>query len=193
MFRGQRAASLPSVHMVVPLPLSTSNSFGPLADTDEQPVEAPALAASSSATSSAVQETPTVKWAEVMASLYARRSIDQSFGMDAGNTEGWMFADHHATASVRDPPAYAVNRMVGRSPEVGKPDLPRLLQTLMNFAKDWKDFDTVYLFVDNRALDTHERPSYWKHFAPWVRERCHWIGPLGERTTAAFVASSWEN
>ena len=72
--------------MVVPLPLSTSNSFGPLADTDEQPVEAPVLAASSSVTSSAVQETPTVKWAEVMASLYGKRSIDLSFGMDAGNT-----------------------------------------------------------------------------------------------------------
>ena len=37
------------------------------------------------------------------------------------------------------------------------------------------------------------RPVYWKLFGPWVRERCSWIGPLGERTTAAFIASSWNN
>ena len=30
-------------------------------------------------------------------------------------------------------------------------------------------------------------------FAPWIRERCSWIGPMGERTTAAFVASSVNN
>ena len=39
-------------------------------------------------------------------------------------------------------------------------------------------------------MDTHERPAYWQFFARWVRERCSWIGPLGERITAAFIASS---
>ena len=168
--------------------MATSNSFAPLADDDDQPTVVPG-ASSMPAPSTAVglTETASVRWTEVMTSLYSKRSINDSHGMDAGISEGWTFADHHATTSARDPPAYSVNRMVGNRPEVGKPDLPKLMQVLMNLWKDWKDFDTVYLFVDNRAMDTHDRPSYWQLFAPWVRERCSWIGPLGERTTAALL------
>ena len=96
--------------MVVPLPLATSNSFAPLADNDDQPAVLPGPETGSA---SSALDSSSVKWAEVMATLYAKRSIDASLGMDAGNTDGWMFADHHATTSVRDPPAYSCNRMVG--------------------------------------------------------------------------------
>ena len=190
MCGGQRAARLPLVHMVVPL-ISTSNSFAPLADDDDRPSSS--RNAASATEPSSVPEGSRVTWTEVMSALSAKRTIADSLGMDAGIADGWTFADHHATTSSRDPPTYSCNRVVGNRPEVGKPDLPKLIQALLNFSGSWKDFDTVYLFVDNRAMDTHERPAYWKFFAPWIRERCSWIGPLGERTTAAFIASSWHN
>ena len=191
MYGGQRAARLPLVHMVVPL-VPTSNPFAPLADDNDQPT-ASRDATSAVDPSSTVPEVTRGSWAEVMTTLSARRFIKDTLGMDAGIAEGWTFADHHATTSSRDPPAYSCNRLVGNRPEVGKPDLPKLIQALLNFSTQRKDFDTVYLFVDNRDMNTHERPAYWQFFAPWVRERCSWIGPLGERTTAAFVASSWKN
>ena len=122
--RGQRAARLPLVRMVVPL-VATSNSFAPLADDDDQPTVVPgANSASVPPASSALSEVTSVRWTEVMTALYEKRSINHTLGMDAVNTEGWMFADHHATTSARDPPAYSCNRLVGSRPEVGKPDLP---------------------------------------------------------------------
>ena len=173
------------------VPLATSNSFAPLADDDDQP-------SSSRLTASAMEPPSTpeesrVTWAEVMSILSAKHTVTDSFGMDAGIADGWTFADHHATTSSRDPPTYSCNRLIGNRPEVGKPDLLKLMQVLLDFSGSWKDFNTVYLFVDNRAMDSHERPAYWKFFAPWIRERFSWIGPLGERTTAAFVDSSWRN
>ena len=181
MRRGQRAARLPLVHMVVPL-VSTSNSFAPLADDDDQPSSSGIAASAMGRPPSSMPEGSRVSWAEVMSTLSAKHTITDTLGMDAGIANGWTFADHHATTSSRDPPAYSCKRVtaVGNRPEVGKPDLLKLIQALLDFSGKWKDFDTVYLFVDNRAMDTHERPAYWKLFGPWVRERCSWIGPLGE-------------
>ena len=45
-------------------------------------------------------------------------------------------------------------------------------------------FDTVYVFVDNRALAGANPPDYWPLLAPWIQARCGVIGPQGEKTTA---------
>ena len=29
-------------------------------------------------------------------------------------------------------------------------------------------YDTVYVFVDNRTLSDTNAPAYWQHFAPWI-------------------------
>ena len=149
------------------VPLATSNSFAPLADDDDR--------TSSSRPATSAMEPPStpeerrVTWAEVMAALSAQRTVTDALGMDAGIADGWTFADHHATTSSRDPPTYSCNRLIGSRPEVGKPDLPKLMQVLLEFSGSWKDVNTVYLFVDNRAMDSNERPAYWKFFAPWIR------------------------
>ena len=45
-------------------------------------------------------------------------------------------------------------------------------------------FNTVYVFVDNRALAGADPPDYWPWLAPWIQARCNVIGPHGEKTTA---------
>ena len=111
MYGGQRAARLPLVHMVVPL-VPTSNPFAPLADDNDQPTAA-RDAPSAVDPSSTLPEVTRIGWAEVMTTLSARRFIKDTLGVDAGIAEGWTFADHHATTSSRDPPAYSCNRLVG--------------------------------------------------------------------------------
>ena len=78
--------------------MATSNSFAPLADDDDQPTVVPgANSASAPSASSGLSEVTSVRWTEVRTSLYSKRSINHSLSMDAGISEGWMFADHHAT------------------------------------------------------------------------------------------------
>ena len=142
---------------MVPLNLATSNSFAPLAEDEEQ---APVPPRPASQLASSEVAPPIVRWTEVIAALYAKRSIDTTLGMDSGNAAGWVFSDHHATTSVRDPPTYACKRVIENRPEVGKPNLPKLLEYLLSFSGQWKDCNTVYLFVDNRPLDGHAQPPY---------------------------------
>ena len=125
--------------------MPTSNPFAPLADDNDQPT-ASRDATSAVDPSSTVPEVTRVTWAEVMTTLSARRFIKDTLGMDAGIADGWTFADHHATTSSRDPPAYSCNRLVGNRPEVGKPDLPKLIQALLNFSTQWKD-SIQYIFL----------------------------------------------
>ena len=115
MYGGQRAARLPLVHMVVPL-VPTSNSFAPLADDDDQPTASRDATSAMDPSPSTIPAVSRVSWTEVMTTLSARRSIKDTLGMDAGIAEGWTFADHHATTSSRDPPAYSCNRLVGNRP-----------------------------------------------------------------------------
>ena len=48
-------------------------------------------------------------------------------------------------------------------------------------------YDTVYIFVDNRALSGASPPDYWPFFAPWIKSRCEVIGPYQEKTTAVYI------
>ena len=48
-------------------------------------------------------------------------------------------------------------------------------------------YDTVYVFVDNRELPGNSCPEYWPYFAPWIKGRCEVVGPYQERTTAIYV------
>ena len=101
----------------------------------------------------------------------------------------WKWADHHATKSNRAPQQYAHKTLNGGM-QVGQVDLPKLLAGLAQFEDTWKHCNTVWLYVDNRPLDAQGQPSYWPYFSPWVRERCRWIGPYQEATTAAFIPSN---
>ena len=48
-------------------------------------------------------------------------------------------------------------------------------------------YDTAYVFVDNRELPSQNHPDYWPYFAPWIKSRCEVIGPYKEKTTAIYV------
>ena len=48
-------------------------------------------------------------------------------------------------------------------------------------------YDTVYIFVDNRTLSGASPPDYWPFFAPWIKSRCEVIGPYQEKTTAVYI------
>ena len=136
------------------VPLVTSNPFAPLAaDHDSISSSRPSASATGPRP---IPEEKKVTWAEVMTDLSAKRTVDSSFGMDAGIEDKWTFADHHATVSSRDPPTYTCKRVIGNRPEVGKPDLLKLMQTLLDFSVRWKKVDTVYLFVDNRDMESNE-------------------------------------
>ena len=48
-------------------------------------------------------------------------------------------------------------------------------------------YDTAYVFVDNRGLSGENPPDYWPYFAPWIKGRCEVIGPYQEKTTAVYI------
>ena len=48
-------------------------------------------------------------------------------------------------------------------------------------------YDTVYVFVDNRMLSGTNPPDYWQHFAPWIKGRCAVTGPYREKPTAILI------
>ena len=48
-------------------------------------------------------------------------------------------------------------------------------------------YDTVYVFVDNRMLSGTNPPEYWQYLAPWIKGRCEVTGPYREKTTAIYI------
>ena len=178
--------------MVVGLDLGP-NPFGPLGTKEEDDSSSEESTPSGCRTSPTREADHTYTWDNFAEALRKPRNVSTDFGMDEDHEFGWSFSDHHATSSSRDPPAYPCKSVRGLAPEVGKPDLAKLLEQVHSFSAQWKEADTVYLFVDNRSLESHTQPKYWRLFSPWIRERCSWIGPLGERTQAAFIASSFDN
>ena len=47
--------------------------------------------------------------------------------------------------------------------------------------------DTVYVFLDDRALSGTNPPEYWPYLAPWIKGRCEVIGPYQEKSSAIHI------
>ena len=74
--------------------------------------------------------------------------------------------------------------------DVGSRRMPRsplTYPTLMVDDENGSQYDTVYVFVDNRALSGTNPPEYWPYLAPWIKGRCEVIGPYQEKTTAIHI------
>ena len=65
-----------------------------------------------------------------------------------------------------------------------------LFQWIIKHLSWLSQYDTVYVFVDNRSLPGTNPPEYWPLLAPWIKGRCEAIRPYLERTTAIHVPIS---
>ena len=133
----------------------------------------------------------TIFHSRLMTAYDRMRNISTPFGLDQSHHEGWRWDDHHAKTACRAPQEYGCQRKgENRNFKKGQVNLPVLLQQMALFAEDWKNVHTVWLYVDNRSLETQAQLPYWKLFSPWIKERCRWLGPYQELTTAAFIPST---
>ena len=62
-----------------------------------------------------------------------------------------------------------------------------LFQWIVSNLSWLSQYDTVYVFVDNRELSGESPPDCWPFFAPWIKGRCEVIGPYQEKTTAVYI------
>ena len=95
---------------------------------------------------------------------------------DAGQI--WKWADVGSCQMPREAPAYPT--LTGGAGD-DQPAVPsrinhlQLLWITSNLA--WlTQYDTVYVFVDNRELPSTSCPDHWPYFAPRIKGRCEVIG-----------------
>ena len=119
-----------------------------------------------------------------------KHRIDTPLGFD-DTGELWQWYDHHASQTCKAAPQYSCQVSNGAL-QVGQVDLAKLLAKLSQFADRWIPLSTVWLYVDNRSLESSEQPSYWSYFSPWIQERCRWVGPYQEYTMAEYIPSTEE-
>ena len=109
-------------------------------------------------------------------------------GMD-DTGQAWRWADVGSCQMPREPPKYptlTIGTGQMQQPVSSKVD-HRLLFTWITENLAWLfQYDTVYVYVDNRSLPSENCPEYWPYFAPWVKGRCEVIGPYQEKTTAIY-------
>ena len=74
-----------------------------------------------------------------------------------------------------------------RQPVASQVHHKTLFQWIVGNLSWLSQYDTVYIFVDNRALSGASPPDYWPFFAPWIKSRCEVIGPYQEKTTAVYI------
>ena len=74
-----------------------------------------------------------------------------------------------------------------RRPAVSQVHHKTLFQWIVDNLSWLSQYDTVYVFVDNRALSGTNPPEYWPYLAPWIKGRCEVIGPYQEKTTAIHI------
>ena len=117
------------------------------------------------------------------------KEIETPLGMD--NTQQmWKWADVGSCQMPRSPPMYPT-LMIGeggvRQPVASQVHHKTLFQWIVGNLSWLSQYDTVYIFVDNRALSGASPPDYWPFFAPWIKSRCEVIGPYQEKTTAVYI------
>ena len=105
-----------------------------------------------------------------------------------GSGQMWELAKCHV-----HPPEYPT-RMVEesgtRQPAASHVHHKALFQWIVSNLSWLSQYDTVYVFVDNRELSGESPPDYWPYFAPWIKGRCEIIGPYQEKTTAVHIPST---
>ena len=105
----------------------------------------------------------------------------------------WKWADVGSSQMPREAPTYPT--LTGGKGD-DQPATPSKINHLQLFAwitdhLAWlSQYDTVYVFVDNRELPGTNCPDHWPYFAPWIKGRCEVIGYRQERTTAIYVPIS---
>ena len=117
----------------------------------------------------------------------ARKEIETPLGMD-DTQQMWRWADVGARRMPCTALSYPTLEVEGPNgklhPVFGQVDRIRLFHWITEHLSWLPQFDTVYVFVDNRALAGADPPEYWPWLAPWIQARCNVIGPHGEKTTA---------
>ena len=84
-------------------------------------------------------------------------------------------------------PRLMVGESGARQPAASQVHHKTLFQWIVGNLSWLSQYDTVYVFVDNRALSGANPPDYWPFFAPWIKSRCEVIGPYQEKTTAVCI------
>ena len=119
--------------------------------------------------------------------FHAEKEIETPLGMD-DTQQMWRWADIGSRQMPRAPLRYPtlnvedVNGIV--RPAFSQVDRINLFSWILEQLSWLPQYDTVYVFVDNRQLTGANPPDYWPHLPPWIQARCTVVGPYVERTTA---------
>ena len=120
----------------------------------------------------------------------SEKEIETPLGMD-DTQQNWKWADVGSRRMPRSPltyPTLMVDDENGiRRPAVSQVHHKTLFQWIVDNLSWLSQYDTVYVFVDNRALSGTNPPEYWPYLAPWIKGRCEVIGPYQEKTTAIHI------
>ena len=117
------------------------------------------------------------------------KEIETPLGMDT-QQQLWRWADVGSCQMPRSPPRYPTLMIDDggvRQPAASQVHHKTLFRWIVGNLSWLEQYDTVYIFVDNRALSGASPPDYWQFFAPWIKSRCEVIGPYQEKTTAVYI------
>ena len=124
---------------------------------------------------------------ELIDLFHAHKDIETPLGMD-DTQQIWRWADVGASRmpgiAFTYPTAEFEDANGVRHPVFSQVDLHQLYQWVTDHLSWLPQFDTVYVYADNRDLAGANPPDYWPWLAPWIQARCNVIGPYGEKTTA---------
>ena len=101
--------------------------------------------------------------------------------------DGQMLAPARCPVPPRDTPTLMIDDGGVRQPAASQVHHKTLFRWIVGNLSWLEQYDTVYIFVDNRALSGASPPDYWQFFAPWIKSRCEVIGPYQEKTTAVYI------
>ena len=123
----------------------------------------------------------------------AEKEIETPLGMD-DTQQTWRWADVGSRQRPRTPLTYPT-LMVEDANGITRPafshvDRRTLFQWILEHLSWLPQYDTVYVFVDNRSLSGTKPPEYWPLLAPWIKGRCAVVGPYLEKTAAIHVPIS---
>ena len=120
----------------------------------------------------------------------SEKEIETPLGMD-DTKQNWKWADVGSRRMPRSPltyPTVMVDDENGiRRPAVSQVHHRTLFQWIVDNLSWLSQYDTVYVFVDNRMLSGTNPPEYWQYLAPWIKGRCEVTGPYREKTTAIHI------
>jgi len=123
------------------------------------------------------------------AAFQSMKEIETPLGMD-DTRQMWRWADVGSCQMPRAPPMYptlTIGASGAQQPVTSQVNHKTLFQWIVDNLAWLSQYDTAYVFVDNRELPGQNHPDYWPYFAPWIKSRCEVIGPYQEKTTAIYV------